>query len=206
MTGITLHYNESCPDCARQAARTARLDWFGRVALSTEHSPLGGCVRGVMRAGPASSPIAEPEPPPTQRKSSVREWDRRPLGEHPGGTPPLRGSAAPWSHTNLLLRRTPAGPGRRLNSRSRSITTRISLVSSVLSPECLRIALPRSGGQVIAHPARDGHGSGLRGCRYCRWLRASGQRPSCPQLAYRISDLGHRPGFPRLGKMGQVVS
>ena len=41
MTGITLHYNESCPACARQAARTARLDWFGRVALSTEHSPLG---------------------------------------------------------------------------------------------------------------------------------------------------------------------
>ena len=41
VTGITLHYNESCPDCARQAARTARLDWFGRIAPSTEHSPLG---------------------------------------------------------------------------------------------------------------------------------------------------------------------
>jgi len=38
---ITLHYNASCPDCARQASRTTRLDWFGRVALSTEPSPLG---------------------------------------------------------------------------------------------------------------------------------------------------------------------
>ena len=41
MTRITLHYNASCPDCHRQAARTARLDWLRRIELSTECSPLG---------------------------------------------------------------------------------------------------------------------------------------------------------------------
>ena len=37
--GVRGWHNASCPDCARQAVRTARLDWFGRVALSTEPSP-----------------------------------------------------------------------------------------------------------------------------------------------------------------------
>ena len=41
MPAITLHYNASCPDCARQASRTARLDWCDRVALTTQPSPLG---------------------------------------------------------------------------------------------------------------------------------------------------------------------
>ena len=41
MTRITLHYNASCPDCHRQAARTARLDWLWRIELSTDGSPLG---------------------------------------------------------------------------------------------------------------------------------------------------------------------
>lgn len=41
MPTLTLHYNASCRDCVGQASRTARLDWFGRVALSTEPSPLG---------------------------------------------------------------------------------------------------------------------------------------------------------------------
>ena len=41
MPTVTLHYNASCPDCARQASRTTRLDWFGRITLSTEPSPLG---------------------------------------------------------------------------------------------------------------------------------------------------------------------
>ena len=41
MPTITLHYNPSCPDCARQASRTARLDWLGRISLSTQPSPLG---------------------------------------------------------------------------------------------------------------------------------------------------------------------
>ena len=45
---LTLHYNASCPDCARQASRTARLDWFGRVALSTEPSPLGDVPVGEI--------------------------------------------------------------------------------------------------------------------------------------------------------------
>ncbi len=38
---ITLHYNSGCPDCERQAKRTARLDWLRRVELSTDRSPLG---------------------------------------------------------------------------------------------------------------------------------------------------------------------
>ena len=41
MPTLTLHYNASCPDCVRQASRTARLDWLGRVAFSTGPSPLG---------------------------------------------------------------------------------------------------------------------------------------------------------------------
>lgn len=41
MPTITLHCNASCPDCARQASCTARLDWLGRVVLSTGPSPLG---------------------------------------------------------------------------------------------------------------------------------------------------------------------
>ena len=38
---IVLHYNARCPDCVRRAERTARLDWLGRVELSTDPSPLG---------------------------------------------------------------------------------------------------------------------------------------------------------------------
>lgn len=41
MTRFTLHYNPACPDCARQAKRTARLDWLGRIEPSTARSPLG---------------------------------------------------------------------------------------------------------------------------------------------------------------------
>ena len=38
---IVLHYNARCPDCVRQAERTARLDWLGQFELSTDPSPLG---------------------------------------------------------------------------------------------------------------------------------------------------------------------
>ena len=38
---ISLYYNPNCPDCVRQADRTARLDWLGRVELRTDESPLG---------------------------------------------------------------------------------------------------------------------------------------------------------------------
>ncbi len=38
---ISLYHNPNCPDCVRQAARTARLDWLGRVELRTDESPLG---------------------------------------------------------------------------------------------------------------------------------------------------------------------
>ena len=41
MTKIVLYYNQNCPDCVRQAKRTAQMDWFRRVDLSTEDSPLG---------------------------------------------------------------------------------------------------------------------------------------------------------------------
>ena len=40
MPTLTLHYNASCPDCARQASRTARFDWLGRIALSTDLPPI----------------------------------------------------------------------------------------------------------------------------------------------------------------------
>ncbi len=38
---ISLYYNPNCPDCARQAERTARLDWLRRVELRTDESPMG---------------------------------------------------------------------------------------------------------------------------------------------------------------------
>ena len=48
MTRLVLHYNPACPDCARQTKRTARLDWLGRVELSTERSPLGDVPVGEI--------------------------------------------------------------------------------------------------------------------------------------------------------------
>ena len=45
---IRLHYNPDCPVCARRAQRTARLDWLGRVELSTEESPLGKVPPGEI--------------------------------------------------------------------------------------------------------------------------------------------------------------
>ncbi len=38
---ISLHYNPNCPDCARQAKRTARLDWLRTIDMRTDRSPLG---------------------------------------------------------------------------------------------------------------------------------------------------------------------
>ena len=45
---ISLYYNPKCPECARQAARTARLDWLGRVELRTDESPLGAVPVGEI--------------------------------------------------------------------------------------------------------------------------------------------------------------
>lgn len=45
---IILYYNPNCPKCARQAKRTARLDWLGRVSFSTERSPLGEVPAGKI--------------------------------------------------------------------------------------------------------------------------------------------------------------
>ena len=45
---IVLHYNATCPDCARRARRTRRLDWFGRIELSTQPSPLGEVPAGEI--------------------------------------------------------------------------------------------------------------------------------------------------------------
>jgi len=46
--GVTLYYNATCADCARQAARTTRLDWLGRVRISAEDSPIGSVPRGEI--------------------------------------------------------------------------------------------------------------------------------------------------------------
>ena len=45
---ISLFYNANCPDCVRQAKRTARLDWLGRVELRTDGSPLGAVPVGEI--------------------------------------------------------------------------------------------------------------------------------------------------------------
>lgn len=45
---VSLHYNARCPDCVRQAAVTARLDWLGRVELRTDDSPLGAVAVGEI--------------------------------------------------------------------------------------------------------------------------------------------------------------
>ncbi len=41
MTKITLYYNPKCPNCVRQAKRTAQLDWLKRIELVAGESPLG---------------------------------------------------------------------------------------------------------------------------------------------------------------------
>ena len=46
--GVTLYYNPRCPDCARQAQRTARLDWLRRVRPSIEDSPIGPVPSGEI--------------------------------------------------------------------------------------------------------------------------------------------------------------
>ena len=38
---LSLHYNPSCPDCVRQAKRTAWLDRLRAIELRTDRSPLG---------------------------------------------------------------------------------------------------------------------------------------------------------------------
>ncbi len=43
---ITVHYNPECAKCRRQAVWTRRLDWLGRVVLSTEPSPIGAVPKG----------------------------------------------------------------------------------------------------------------------------------------------------------------
>ena len=45
---ITLHYNASCQDCARQASLTNKLDWLKRVAVATEDSPIGPVPAGEI--------------------------------------------------------------------------------------------------------------------------------------------------------------
>ena len=45
---IRLYFNENCPDCVRQAARTGRIDWLNRVELRTDLSPLGEVPAGEI--------------------------------------------------------------------------------------------------------------------------------------------------------------
>ncbi len=48
MAKITLHYNRHCSACARQAKRTAQMDWFSRVECSIHESPLGAVPIGEI--------------------------------------------------------------------------------------------------------------------------------------------------------------
>ena len=45
---LSLHYNPSCPECVRQAKRTARLDWLRTIELRTDRSPLGEVPDGEI--------------------------------------------------------------------------------------------------------------------------------------------------------------
>ena len=46
--GVSLYFNTNCGDCARQAARTKELDWFNRIDLRTDVSPLGDVPVGEI--------------------------------------------------------------------------------------------------------------------------------------------------------------
>ena len=41
MRSIKLFYSASCEDCTKLAKQTKKLDWFGKVELSTEVPPSG---------------------------------------------------------------------------------------------------------------------------------------------------------------------
>ncbi len=45
---VSLYYNTGCPDCIRQAKRTARLDWFRAIDVRTDRSPLGEVAVGEI--------------------------------------------------------------------------------------------------------------------------------------------------------------
>lgn len=45
---VSLYHNPSCPDCVRQARRTARLDWLQAIDLRTDRSPLGEMPAGEI--------------------------------------------------------------------------------------------------------------------------------------------------------------
>ena len=45
---VRLYFNSDCGDCARQAKRTKWLDWFNRVELRTDVSPLGDVPIGEI--------------------------------------------------------------------------------------------------------------------------------------------------------------
>jgi len=55
MKGIALYYNPNCPDCIRQAKRTAQFDWIGRVELLTEDSPFGKVPIGEIHVVPIAN-------------------------------------------------------------------------------------------------------------------------------------------------------
>ena len=46
--GLRLHINPNCPVCARRAARAKRLDWFNRIEVRTDASPLGEVPPGEI--------------------------------------------------------------------------------------------------------------------------------------------------------------
>ena len=44
----TLFYNKDCNDCGRQASTTSMLDWFNRIAVSTDIPPTGELEKGEI--------------------------------------------------------------------------------------------------------------------------------------------------------------
>lgn len=48
MARIVLHYNPNCLDCVRRARMTRKLDWFGRIRMSTDPSPIGEVPKGEV--------------------------------------------------------------------------------------------------------------------------------------------------------------
>jgi len=48
LTTYTLYHHKDCPECAKQAALTRKLDWLNRIRVSTEIPPTGELEKGEI--------------------------------------------------------------------------------------------------------------------------------------------------------------